>query len=220
MILSGGKRRQGNFELLSAATHGMQMRERARRYTQDVLQPLEAPFEQLVPANIVGLFNVFEAARKHKVRRVVYASSSHVVGFHRQSEVIGVDAPLRPDCLYAVTKCFGEALSRYYFDRCGIETVCLRIGTATADIHNGSSICLSTSGSPVTAALVLRLKMPRKSSGLPSRLTSEPVTIIATAHHSDHWLTISAREMGMTLPAAVTRVTMSPWRIISGARMT
>jgi uronate dehydrogenase len=97
---------------------------------------LEAPFEQLVPANIVGLFNVFEAARKHKVRRVVYASSSHVVGFHRQSEVIGIDAPLRPDCLYAVTKCFGEALSRYYFDRCGIETVCLRIGSSFPEPKN------------------------------------------------------------------------------------
>jgi uronate dehydrogenase len=97
---------------------------------------LESPFEQLVPANIVGLFNVYEAARKHGVRRIVYASSSHVVGFHRQSEVVGIDAPLRPDCLYAVTKCFGEALSRYYFDRCAIETVCLRIGSSFPEPKN------------------------------------------------------------------------------------
>jgi uronate dehydrogenase len=97
---------------------------------------LEAPFEQLVPANIVGLYNLYEAARKHRVRRVVYASSSHVVGFHRQSDVVGIDAPLRPDCLYAVTKCFGEALSRYYFDRCGIETVCLRIGSSFPEPKN------------------------------------------------------------------------------------
>lgn len=97
---------------------------------------LESPFDELVPANIIGLFNVYEAARKHEVPRVVYASSSHVVGFHRQSEVIGIDAPLRPDCLYAVTKCFGEALSRYYFDRCGIETVCLRIGSSFPEPRN------------------------------------------------------------------------------------
>jgi uronate dehydrogenase len=97
---------------------------------------LESPFEQLVPANIVGLYNVYQAARKHKVRRVVYASSSHVAGFYRQTEVIGIDAPLRPDCLYAVTKCFGEALSRYYFDRFGIETVCLRIGSSFPEPKN------------------------------------------------------------------------------------
>jgi uronate dehydrogenase len=54
---------------------------------------LESPFEQLVPANIVGLYNVYQAAHRHKVRRAVYASSSHVVGFHRQSATIGIDAP-------------------------------------------------------------------------------------------------------------------------------
>lgn len=97
---------------------------------------LESPFDDLVPANITGLFNVYEAARKHGVKRIVYASSSHVVGFYRQSEVVGTDAPLRPDCLYAVTKCFGEALSRYYFDRCGIETVCLRIGSSFPEPKN------------------------------------------------------------------------------------
>jgi uronate dehydrogenase len=97
---------------------------------------LEAPFAELAPANITGLFNVYEAARRHGVRRIVYASSSHVVGFYRQSQTIGIDAPLRPDGLYAVTKCFGEALSRYYFDRFGLETVCLRIGSSFPEPKN------------------------------------------------------------------------------------
>jgi len=97
---------------------------------------LESPFEQLVPANIVGLYNLYEAVHRRGVRRVVYASSSHVMGFYPQSQNVGTDDPLRPDCLYAVTKCFGEALSRYYFDRFGIETVCLRIGSSFAEPKN------------------------------------------------------------------------------------
>src|SRR5258706_928665 len=76
---------------------------------------LEAPFEQLAPANIVGLYNVYQAAHRHKVRRVVYASSSHVVGFYRQSETQCIEVPLRPDCLYSVIECLGEALFRYHF---------------------------------------------------------------------------------------------------------
>ncbi len=97
---------------------------------------LESPFEDMVGPNIIGLNHLYEAAHDHGVRRVVYASSSHVMGFHRQTEVVGIDAPLRPDCLYAVTKCFGEALSRYYFDRFGLETVCLRIGSSFAEPQN------------------------------------------------------------------------------------
>jgi len=91
---------------------------------------VEARFEPILQANIVGVFNVYEAARKHGVKRVVFASSNHVTGFYKQSERIDVDSPMRPDGLYGVSKCFGENLSRFYFDRYGIETVCLRIGSS------------------------------------------------------------------------------------------
>jgi uronate dehydrogenase len=91
---------------------------------------VESAFEPILRANIVGVFNLYEAARKHRVRRVVYASSNHVTGYYRQDERIDADAPMRPDGLYGVSKCFGESLSRFYFDRHGIETVCLRIGSS------------------------------------------------------------------------------------------
>lgn len=91
---------------------------------------LEARFEPILQSNIVGVFNLYEAARKQGVKRVVFASSNHVTGYYRQDERIGVDAPMRPDGLYGVSKCFGENLSRFYFDRHGIETACLRIGSS------------------------------------------------------------------------------------------
>jgi len=91
---------------------------------------VEGPWDPILNANIVGVFNLYEAARKHGVKRVVFASSNHVVGFYRQDQRIDADDPMRPDSLYGVSKCFGESLSRFYFDRHGIETVCLRIGSS------------------------------------------------------------------------------------------
>jgi uronate dehydrogenase len=90
----------------------------------------EQPWEAILPANIVGTYNVYEAARRHGVRRVVFASSNHVTGFYRQDEVIPAGAPPRPDGLYGVSKAFGENLAQLYHDRHGIETVSLRIGSS------------------------------------------------------------------------------------------
>ncbi len=91
---------------------------------------VEAAFDPILQSNIIGCYNVYEGARRHGVKRVVFASSNHVIGFYRQSERIDIEAPRRPDGLYGLSKCFGEDLSRLYFDRYGIETVCLRIGSS------------------------------------------------------------------------------------------
>jgi uronate dehydrogenase len=90
----------------------------------------EAPFLPIMQANILGMYNLYAAVHRQGVRRVVYASSSHTVGFYPNTERIDARDPVRPDGFYGVSKCFGEALSRYYFDRFGIETVCLRIGSS------------------------------------------------------------------------------------------
>lgn len=90
----------------------------------------EHSFEDILPANIVGAYHVYEAARVHRVRRVVFASSNHVTGFYRQDEVISPAQPKRPDGYYGLSKAFGEDLARFYFDRWGIESVCLRIGSS------------------------------------------------------------------------------------------
>jgi uronate dehydrogenase len=91
---------------------------------------VEGPFEPILQANIIGMHNLYEAARKHGVKRIVYASSNHVTGFYRQDQVIDARMPMRPDGNYGISKAFGENLSRFYFDRYGIETACLRIGSS------------------------------------------------------------------------------------------
>ena len=72
----------------------------------------EAPFETILGPNIVGAYNVWEAAYRQGVRRVVYASSIHAVGMHPKIDFIGVDAPHRPDTFYGLAKCFAENLGR------------------------------------------------------------------------------------------------------------
>jgi uronate dehydrogenase len=91
---------------------------------------VEGPFQPILEANILGLWHLYEAARKHGTKRIVFASSNHVTGFYRQDVVIGPADPMRPDGHYGLSKAFGENLSRFYFDRYGLETVCLRIGSS------------------------------------------------------------------------------------------
>ena len=91
---------------------------------------VEDKFEPIMNANILGLHHLYEAVHKCGVGRVIYASSSHVVGFYETTDLVDADMPLRPDGFYGISKAFGEALSRYYYDRFGTETVCIRIGSS------------------------------------------------------------------------------------------
>ncbi len=89
----------------------------------------EQTFEPILQANIVGAFNLYEAARRHGQPRIMFASSNHVTGFHPVTSVLDAMSPMRPDGLYGVSKCFGEALARMYFDKFGQETLIVRIGS-------------------------------------------------------------------------------------------
>jgi uronate dehydrogenase len=91
--------------------------------------PREASWGATLTTNIDGTYQVFEAARLAGVRRIVYASSNHAVGFTPRQPFAGIDIPPRPDTLNGLSKCFGEALGRLYVDKYGLEVVCLRIGS-------------------------------------------------------------------------------------------
>ncbi|MYW16463.1 NAD-dependent epimerase/dehydratase family protein [Streptomyces sp. SID2955] len=94
---------------------------------------LEAPFEKILKSNIEGTYNLYEAARREGVPRIVFASSNHAVGFTpapRAGEPpIPVDTPRRPDTFYGLSKSFGEDLAQLYWDKHGLETVSVRIGS-------------------------------------------------------------------------------------------
>ena len=100
----------------------------------------EAPFAEILSANIQGTYHVFEAARQAGVRRVVYASSHHVTGFHPVDSMVSVDSDVRPDTYYGVSKVFGEALGRLYHDKWGLEVVCLRIGVCREEPENSDQL--------------------------------------------------------------------------------
>jgi len=88
-----------------------------------------APWESVMKLNIEGTYNVFEAARRSEVKKVIFASSSHACGLAvKESGFIESSTVVRPDSFYGVSKVFGEALGRYYADKFGLSVICLRIG--------------------------------------------------------------------------------------------
>lgn len=91
-------------------------------------QSVEADWPAILDKNIIAVYNVFEAARRRNVKRVIFASSHHAIGFYRRERIIDNRVPPRPDSRYGVSKAFGEALARFYADKYGLSVACLRIG--------------------------------------------------------------------------------------------
>ncbi|UWR10816.1 NAD-dependent epimerase/dehydratase family protein [Sulfitobacter mediterraneus] len=99
----------------------------------------EGPFEKLLGPNFIGAYNIWEAAYRQGLRRVVYGSSIHAVGMHPKTDFIGVDAPHRPDTFYGLAKCFAEDLGSMYWDKRGLESVHMRI-LSCAQVNNARAL--------------------------------------------------------------------------------
>jgi nucleoside-diphosphate-sugar epimerase len=106
--------------------------------------PVQTPWEGILQNNLIGVYNVYEAARRAGVAALIYASSNHAIGEYEidaQPELYRLDDPrvfdhtveVRPDSLYGVSKVYAEALGRYYHDRFGMRVYNLRIGSVRAD---------------------------------------------------------------------------------------
>lgn len=91
----------------------------------------ELPFNEMLGPNFIGSYNVWESARLNNCKRVIYASSIHAVGMYKRTKTLRPKTPHRADGFYGLSKCFTENLARMYFDKCGIESVCLRIATCS-----------------------------------------------------------------------------------------
>ena len=100
----------------------------------------EGPFEKLLGPNYVGAYNIWEAAHRHGLRRVIYASSIHAIGLEATNAGVDTDTPHRPDTFYGLAKCFAEDLGRMYWEKRGLEAVCLRILSCTPEPQNARAL--------------------------------------------------------------------------------
>jgi uronate dehydrogenase len=89
---------------------------------------VEGPWEGILSANIVGCYNVFEAARRNGVKRILFPTSNHATGYYRRDQTIDHRVYPKPDSRYGVSKVFGEALGSLYADKYGMQVFCMRIG--------------------------------------------------------------------------------------------
>jgi len=94
---------------------------------------VEGDWDRILNANIIGTRNLFEAARIEGVKRIVFASSNHAMGFYRRDETVDHTDYPRPDSRYGVSKVFGEAMGSLYSDKYGAEVMNIRIGNVAEE---------------------------------------------------------------------------------------
>ena len=87
----------------------------------------EGPFQEILEANILGAYNIWKSAKKHKIKKIIFASSIHSVGMYQVDQNINHKVMHKPDTFYGLSKSFGENLAQMYWDKCGIECLCIRI---------------------------------------------------------------------------------------------
>ena len=120
----------------------------------------EKPYELIAKANLLGVTHIFEAAR-HALQRVVFASSNHTIGFYTRDTMLGTDAPYRPDGYYGLSKAYGEMLGRMMFDKHGIESVHLRIGSCLPKPTEARHLATWLSHDDLVRLLIAAVEAPR-----------------------------------------------------------
>ncbi len=110
--------------------------------------------------NLIGTYNVYEAARLTGAERVVFASSNHAVGFYPRAQTIGVDVTVRPDSRYGVSKAFGEAMGSLYADKYGLRVLCIRIGNVADRPVDVRRLAIWISPRDLTQLIVIGLEHP------------------------------------------------------------
>ena len=120
----------------------------------------EYTFEDILEPNVIGTRNLLEAARRSGVRRVIYASSHHVVGFTPRGEALDHRATLRPNGEYAVSKAYGEAAASYYADNFGLEILSIRIGYVGDEVNSERRLRTWISSRDLTQLVEIGLTRP------------------------------------------------------------
>jgi uronate dehydrogenase len=117
-------------------------------------------FATIAAANLAGVHAVYEAARLARAR-VVFASSNHAVGFHLRTTRLSIADPTRPDGLYGLSKVYGEQMGRLYFDKHGVESVSIRIGSCTPVPADARMLATWISPADLARLCIAALRAPR-----------------------------------------------------------
>ncbi|MCJ0761652.1 NAD-dependent epimerase/dehydratase family protein [Variovorax terrae] len=121
---------------------------------------MEGAWEDVLSANVAGCYNAFEAARRAGVRRFIFASSNHAVGFYRRDQTIDHRVPMRPDSRYGVSKVFGEAMGSLYADKYGLEVLCIRIGNVNPSPLDARRLAIWLSPRDMAQLVAIGLEHP------------------------------------------------------------
>ena len=147
----------------------------------------EADFRELADVDIVGTFNVLEAARRARAKRFVYASSNRLTGFYPTSTTVTPDMPSRPDGLYGASKVACEALTRLYSDKFGLSVVSMRIGSFEDAPHDERELSTWLSPADCLAAVLVAMTAP----------DVDHATFYAVSHNTRGWWDLTpGQELG------------------------
>lgn len=122
--------------------------------------PNDDTWEVIRNGNFDGVYNIYEAARRHGKPRIVFASSNHATGMYLASDRLDGKTPPKPDGIYGLSKAFGEMLAGMYFTKYGVESASVRIGSFAPEPRNRRMLSTWLSGEDFALLIERCFKVP------------------------------------------------------------